>query len=119
SLFVPIRLRWHGLFRLREGVMAVGATHVITTRILLVAGRGEATSLCTRSAGVALRVALGERAAGKTRTQQKRDPCKCTHSDTHGVAAAAALRVNLTFMGSLERAIANTGLFLPVVQLPV
>ena len=39
--------------------------------------------------------------------------------DHQCVAAAVALRVNLTFMGSLERAIANTGLFLPVVQLPV
>jgi hypothetical protein len=39
--------------------------------------------------------------------------------DHQCVAAAVALRVNLTFMGSLERAITNTGLFLPVVQLPV
>jgi hypothetical protein len=105
---------------------------------------------------VALRVALGERAAGKAYTQQKRDPCKCIHSGTHGtrpppvfiriedlrrlaflrfandsrprsravrdhqcVAAAVARRVNLIFMGSLERVITNTGLFLPVVQLPV
>ena len=40
-------------------------------------------------------------------------------SDHQCVAAAVALRVNLTCMGSLERAITNTGLFLPVVQLPV
>jgi len=136
--------------------MAVRATHVIATRILLVAGRGEATSLCTLRAEVALRVALGERATGKACTQKKRDPSKGARSGNHDtrplpvfiqiedlrrlaflrfaqdsrprsravrdhqcVAAAAALRVNLTFMGSLERAITNTGLFLPVVQLPV
>jgi hypothetical protein len=39
--------------------------------------------------------------------------------DHQCVAAALALRVKLTFIGSLERAITNTGLFLPVIQLPV
>jgi hypothetical protein len=68
-LFVPIRLRLHGLFGFGEGVIAVGTAHEITTGILPEAGRGEATGFYTLSAGVALRVALGERAAGKACTQ--------------------------------------------------